>query len=48
MTTAEKMEKCFCGSVTVLWREGKQVCYNCYVQKIVSELSSEIRERKLK
>ena len=32
------MEKCFCGCVTVLYREGKQVCYNCYVQKIVSEL----------
>ena len=31
------MEKCHCGSVTVIYREGKQVCFNCLVQKIVRE-----------
>jgi hypothetical protein len=31
------MIKCYCGSVTVIYRDNKQVCFNCLVQKIVEE-----------
>lgn len=29
------MVKCYCGSVTVIYRDGKQVCFNCLVQERV-------------
>jgi hypothetical protein len=37
------MELCKCGSDTVIYREGKQVCLNCLVQKIVREEESNER-----
>jgi len=37
------MDKCYCGCVSVVYRENKQVCLNCLVQKIVRE--EEAREK---